>query len=213
MVRNNAGGTRTSTDGDYEGLQGDGSGNLRVTVTGAVYPGNAAAALGKSIDAAVGGSDVGVAALVKRQDTLATLTPASGDYAPPQLTSRGALHVTEAPDDKNGLSFGKWISAATTNATSVKASAGRLYGVQVHNTNGTVRYLKLYDKASAPTVGTDVPKKIIAIPPALIIPMVIQFGPGLQFANGIAFALTTGVADADTGAVGANEIVVNLDWY
>ncbi len=50
------------------------------------------------------------------------------------------------------------VSTADTNATSVKASAGTHYGVQAGNVNAAARYLKLYDKATAPTVvGTDVP--------------------------------------------------------
>jgi hypothetical protein len=39
----------------------------------------------------------------------------------------------------------------------VKASAGQVYSLFVSNINAAVRYLKLYNKASAPTVGTDVP--------------------------------------------------------
>lgn len=35
-------------------------------------------------------------------------------------------------------------------------------------------------------------------------------GMGIAFGTGIALAITTGVADSDTGAVAANEIVINL---
>ena len=38
----------------------------------------------------------------------------------------------------------------------------------------------------------------------------VEFTNGIAFGTGIALAITTGVADADTGAVAANEIVVNL---
>lgn len=108
----------------------------------------------------------------------------------------------------------KLISAATTNATSVKASAGTLYGIQVFNLNAAARYLKLYDKASAPTVGTDTPVKVLMIPgntagAGVVVPVATC---GLIFSSGIAFALTTGITDADTGAVAASEIVVNLDY-
>lgn len=108
----------------------------------------------------------------------------------------------------------KLISAASTNATSVKASVATLYGIQVYNTNAAARYLKLYNKASAPTVGTDTPVKVITIPGSTIgagsnvsIPSV-----GVAFGTGLAFALTTGAADSDTGAVAANEIITNLDY-
>jgi len=55
-------------------------------------------------------------------------------------------------------------SAATTNATSAKASAGEVHVILATNTTATVKYLKLYNKASAPTVGTDTPILTIALP-------------------------------------------------
>lgn len=99
-------------------------------------------------------------------------------------------------------------SAATTNATSVKASAGTLYAVSASNINAAIRYLKFYNKASAPTVGADVPILTIAIPAGGNVNL--QWGRvGLRFTTGIALAITTGATDADTGAVAASEIKVN----
>jgi len=107
----------------------------------------------------------------------------------------------------------KLISAATTNGTNVKASLGTIYGVQVINTNAAVRYLKFYDKATAPSVGSDVPVKVITIPGNTAgAGAVIAFPVGVAFLVGISFALTTGAPDSDTGAVAANEIIVNLDY-
>lgn len=101
------------------------------------------------------------------------------------------------------------VSAASTNATSVKASAGTLYSLLVVNLNAAVRYLKLYNKASAPTVGTDTPVATIPIPASTTgAGVAINFGPGFDFSTGIAYATTTGAADSDTGAVAANEIFV-----
>lgn len=107
-----------------------------------------------------------------------------------------------------GASVSRTISAATTNATSVKASPGTVYGLTVNNVNAAVRYLKFYNKASAPTVGTDTPVLTIALPPADVTS--VPFPVGVEFSTGIAFALTTGVADADTAAVAANEHVVHV---
>lgn len=100
------------------------------------------------------------------------------------------------------------LSAATTNANVVKGSAGGLYGWYIYNANAAVRYLKLYDKASAPVVGTDTPDMTIPIPPGAAANVAFPFG--ISFANGIGLAITTGVADSDVAAVAANEIVVNL---
>lgn len=103
------------------------------------------------------------------------------------------------------------VSAASTNATSVKASAGTVFVVTAFNLNAAIRYLKFYNKASAPTVGTDTPVATFPIPASATgAGFVINLDPGADFATGIALALTTGVADADTGAVAANEIFVHL---
>jgi hypothetical protein len=115
---------------------------------------------------------------------------------------------------RGGFTPHKLNSAATTNATSVKASAGVVGSICVTNINAAVRYLKLYNKASAPTVGSDVPVLVYAIPGATTgggtnIPLP---DVGLAFSTGIAYALTTGAPDADTGAVALNELIVNLGW-
>ncbi|PKR87334.1 hypothetical protein CXZ10_20000 [Pleomorphomonas diazotrophica] len=103
-------------------------------------------------------------------------------------------------------------AAASTNAGSVKASAGRLYKAHGYNAATAVRFLKLYNKASAPTVGTDVPVATIPLKPSDsfdldLIPI------GQYFSTGIAYALTTGAADADTGALTAADVVGLAFWY
>lgn len=106
------------------------------------------------------------------------------------------------------------ISAASTNATSVKASAGTITTITAVSMNETtVSYLKIYDKATAPTVGTDVPVLTIAVPTHLQgAGIVIPIPNGVTFSNGIAIAVTGGVADSDTTAVGADEVVINLTY-
>ena len=115
------------------------------------------------------------------------------------------------PLTAGGLTISKTISAGSTNATSVKASAGQVYAIYVINTNAAVRYLKLYNKASSPTVGTDTPVMTLPISGSTTGGgFVFSSDVGIAFATGIAFALTTGVLDSDTGAVASSEIVVNL---
>jgi hypothetical protein len=145
------------------------------------------------------------------------LVDGTADGATPAIvTSDGALRVAPTPAADGGLSIGpgsgaKLISAATTNATSVKASGGQVYGWSISNVNAAARFVKLYDKASAPTVGTDVPVMTILVPGATAGGQAIYSAPaGIAFPTGIALAITTGVGNADTGAVAANEIVVNL---
>lgn len=113
-----------------------------------------------------------------------------------------------------GYKPAKLISAASTNATSLKNSPGVLGYVCASNTNANPRYLKFYDKASAPTVGTDVPVHTFIIPGntggagSNISPA----GLGIKFYNGIAAAITGAPGDSDTTAIGANEVIVNYGY-
>jgi hypothetical protein len=58
-----------------------------------IIPGVGATNLGKAIQSAQGTTDTGVPALVVRNDTLADLSGADGDYAPLQVNASGALYV------------------------------------------------------------------------------------------------------------------------
>lgn len=95
-------------------------------------------------------------------------------------------------------------AAATTNATLAKASAGDLHITSGNNINAAIRYLKIYNKATAPVVGTDVPVITMALEP--LKSFHVDWG-GQYFSAGIAYALTTGAADADTGALTAGDIL------
>lgn len=102
-------------------------------------------------------------------------------------------------------------SAATTNGTSAKASAGNAFMMTGRNAAATLIYLKVYNKASAPTVGTDTPAQTFALSPQAS--FALDWANGRYFGTGIAYAFTTGSADADTGAVGAGDILgFNLDY-
>lgn len=113
-----------------------------------------------------------------------------------------------------GTTFFKLISAGSTNASTVKTGAGNLYSIHAINTNASsVRYLKLYNKASNPTVGTDVPVATFAIPAnSQGAGFTITFSMGPNFSAGIALAITAGVADNDTTAILANEVTITLTY-
>jgi hypothetical protein len=113
----------------------------------------------------------------------------------------------------NGTTPYKLISLATTNANVIKATPGNLYSIVAIGLTSTVRYLKLYNKAIAPTVGTDVPVMTIPIPANTQgAGVAIPFSMGVNFSAGIAIAITSGLADTDTGAISANDVVVNLTF-
>lgn len=103
-------------------------------------------------------------------------------------------------------------SAATTNATLIKASAGRLFLIIGRNNVASIRYLKFYNKASAPTVGTDVPVLTIALDASSRFE--IDLNPyGQFFTTGIAFAITGALADNDTTAIAAADILALNAWF
>ena len=86
-----------------------------------------------------------------------------------------------------------------------------MWSVVASNSNAAIRYLKLYNKASAPTVGTDVPVLTLAIPATGSLN--IHGGSnGIRFGTGIAWALTTLSTDADATAVAATEIKVAISY-
>lgn len=97
-------------------------------------------------------------------------------------------------------------STATTNGTVIKASAGTLWNVVVSNVNAAARYLKFYNSTTV-TVGTTTPVMTITIPAGGTV-NIAGGSNGIRFATGICLGITTGMADADTGAVAANEIKV-----
>ena len=110
---------------------------------------------------------------------------------------------------------GKLVAVAGTNAAILRNSAGVLTGLQLSNTDTVPVYCKLYNKSTAPIVGTDVPIRTLLIPanpagggnnPTLLYP--------INFSVGIAMALTLLASDVDTSAVGASgagKIIVNYD--
>lgn len=103
-------------------------------------------------------------------------------------------------------------SAATTNATVAKTSAGRIYKIRGYNSASSVLYLKIYNKSSAPTVGTDTPVMILPLKPSDIFDL--DFGLlGYYCTSGISYALTANPAANDSTAIGAGNITGLNIWY
>lgn len=118
--------------------------------------------------------------------------------------------VSSAAATSGGSTPNHAISGASTNATSVKASAGMVYGISISNTNAAARYFKLFDKSSAPTLGTDTPKSTIQIPANAT---VIRVYPvGMVFSSGIAYAATGAMGDSDTTAISAGDLSMDVDY-
>lgn len=124
----------------------------------------------------------------------------------------GTQSVQVSPNIYSGAgTFHHLISSATTNATSAKASAGVTNSITLSNNGAAVAYVKFYDKASAPTVGTDTPVITALVPINGTITINCGYC-GIRFPTGIAYAITGGMAVADTTAVGAAQVSVAINY-
>lgn len=97
-------------------------------------------------------------------------------------------------------------SAASTNLTNVKAAPGLYYGATVFNAGASIAYLKLYDKASAPVLGTDVPFATFPLAANAQCGLDSVIIVGKTLVNGLSYAITAGGADTDSTAVALNQV-------
>ena len=124
------------------------------------------------------------------------------------VTSSGTLKITNYDSSGNEIvvptaGLTSYTAAgASTNATSVKGSAGTVYHYTLTNTTTTIYYLRMYNLASAPTCSSSTGYvATIPIPPAAAaggaggreIPQNI----GQAFTTGIGFCVTGGASSTD----------------
>lgn len=129
-------------------------------------------------------------------------------------TSTGSLRVQNLGMNFNGTTWDRDrkpnatsrlpSAAASTNATVAKASAGDLWSIHGVNAAAAVRFLKIYNKATAPTVGTDTPVMTFGLVAGQAFDIDCY---GHYFSAGISWALTVNAADADTTALTAGDVV------
>ena len=120
-----------------------------------------------------------------------------------------ALPVMTASN--NGLTNTRVNSVATTNSTSLKAAPGNIVAIDAFNMAAYMVFLKLYNKATAPTVGTDTPVWTIPIP-ANGGGYSGEFTVGEYFSLGIAYAITKLQADSDTTAIAVGDVTGRIKW-
>lgn len=129
----------------------------------------------------------------------------SEDQLPSIQNSNITGSVSLATKAGGGATAAKVAATASTNATLVKATAGVITSIVLSNTTAALKYLKLYSKATAPVVGTDVPILTLAIPANGN--LVWDSPIGLTVATGIGYGITGAVAETDTTATAANDVV------
>ena len=105
-------------------------------------------------------------------------------------------------------------SAASTNGALILTGTSNLSSFYATNEDNSAAFVKLYNKSTAPTVGTDVPEMTIPVPAAArgvpgVAAIPIGFH-GFRFALGLGIAITRNAVYTDTTAVGAGEVKVKL---
>jgi hypothetical protein len=128
----------------------------------------------------------------------------------PQLTTPLNVEVAPTASSTNAVSACYLVSAASTNATSCKGSAGNFYGIRMVNTTATLYYLRLYNTAGAPTCSSATGFiESIPIPASATGAGIVSISPlAINYATGIGFCFTGGSSSTDntnaaTGIFGA----------
>ena len=146
---------------------------------------------------------------VQVMNPVTTVTANQGTMValPAGANAVGDFGVQYRANATGGASGAHIVSAATVNATIVKASAGRVVGWNLSNTTASWVYVKLHNLATLPTAGAAVARSI-GIPPNGS--REFSMGGGIAFTTGIGLTTVTGSADADATAVAAGAIVGDL---
>jgi hypothetical protein len=135
-----------------------------------------------------------------------------GDVGAARMTLDRKQIVNPQPHTAGGLSIFRSIDLDESEEE-VKGTAGQVYSMWVTNTASSTRFVKFYNLTAAnTTVGSSTPVITIGIPGNSSDDVTGFFGGthGLAFDTAISVAATTAVADADTGAPSANDVIVNI---
>jgi hypothetical protein len=123
------------------------------------------------------------------------------------VTGSGTFTVagTATTTPVTGTAYGL-TTAATTNAASIKTSAGNVTEISISNLTAATIYVKLYNSATAPTAGAGTPRTVIPVAAGATIN--IDYGPlGKRFETGIGITVTANAVITDATAVGAGALI------
>lgn len=158
------------------------------------------------LDNTVAGNEVQVDVLT--MPTVAVTQSGTWTVQPGNTANTTPWLTTPTPATSGGLTIYRSIDLDETEEE-VKGTAGQLFGWYLYNAAASVRYLKFYNATAANvTVGTTTP--VLTIPVAAGAAANVEFSNGIAFGTAITAAVTTGLADNDTGAPGANEFIINI---
>lgn len=132
---------------------------------------------------------------------------------PVQLTNGVTISAATMGSGTNGGSVHNRTSTAGTNGVNVKSSGGRISSGAITNLSASWVYVKFYNKASTPTVGTDSVVFTLPVRPGDQVQLAAIFDMyGMYFSTGIGYGITGGVAGTDTTAIAANDVHVGFHY-
>jgi hypothetical protein len=193
----------------------DGSGNGQVAVTNTpnvTIQSNAAVNVaqfgGNAVATGTGAGGNGIPRVTVSNDSAVKLWDGTTTTS---VDTVGGIKNTPVPtSNQTGPTTSRIKSAASTNATNLKASAGQVYGWYLYNNTGSAKFFKWFNKASTPTAGTDTPLFTVGIPANG--GCVHEFKMGIPFGTGIGYTITGSVADSDTTNTAADDVHGVVLW-
>lgn len=115
-------------------------------------------------------------------------------------------------DTTSTLSNFSVLAAGSNNATAIKATPGNIYSIEITNTSAAIKYVKFYNKATAPVPGSDNALLIRRYGIPATSNLVVNSPKGIPFTTGIGFATVTGTSDTDNTAVTAADLMINVTF-
>ena len=116
-----------------------------------------------------------------------------------------ALASTQQPSNATCRLVSAAATANATNCTTAPTYVGTITG---YNASASGRWLKLYEKSSAPA-STDTPRESYYLPPQ----SGFAFDVNQYFTPGMGFRIVTGSADNDNTSVTAGDVLgLNIDY-
>lgn len=212
-------GLTTGGGGGYVDVKVNPAGTLTVDASGTTVPVSQSGAPwsnnitqfgGNAVVTGTGASGSGIPRVTVANDSNVLATQ-SGTWTvqPSNTPNTTAWLVQPVTGTSGGATASHTITASGTNATSLKASAGQVYNLQVSNSAASACFFRFYNLATAPTVGTSTVYKTIQVPASGTV--VAAWPDGLAFSTGIAWACTGGIADSDTTSISTN-VSVDIDY-
>lgn len=141
---------------------------------------------------------------------LATFAVARGAYATEPapavqthpVTGSGTFLTAPAA---SGVAYAL-VTTASNNPNLVAGGPRSLTEISIFNPTAALIYVKLYNKVTAPTVGTDVPLAVIPVP--VNGQITLEYGVmGKKFALGVGLAVTAGPLSSDVAVVAAGALI------